>query len=179
MKQGSVFFIIALIGFLTVNTWAIPVEAGSQPTLTIGRSFGLFTLGAKIADLNQQNIKEQPEAFFGQGPEEKRHEVLPSGRPPEVYGLVIDFYQGTLFRIRALYKKAYTDKVSWKEFTREFLSKLGEPRRVVMGGSEVLLWDDGSTRLLVEWDMDVKEYSLTLIDSPTLHQVSRGEKGGP
>lgn len=166
-------FGIHLLFAVVLSIGAIGPTQTSSASPFIDRSFGAFRLGAPLATVKGPTAIERPDAFFGQQAEEVRLEVVPPGRPEEIETMNLDFFDGILYRIEAIYPSAYAKKVGWAAFTREARRRYGQPRQVEMEGSEILFWDDGITRLLISHDRDEGGYTLRLIDDAILHQVSR------
>ncbi len=140
------------------------------------RTVESITLEMPIESFLQKNEGElEVPAAIGQFEDERRFQLdsFPSRRG--IDNLIVDFFQGILFRIEVNYLPLDKDASTVEHLIETWSRRFGPPRINVLPETRLLFWDDGATRLIlaIEDAPKAQLYSVTYIDDDLFHRISR------
>ncbi|MFQ5949080.1 MAG: hypothetical protein ACE5J1_00115 [Nitrospiria bacterium] len=131
-------------------------------------------------DLFLQKVDGTEESpAIGQFEHEQRFRLDGSSFRPKVESVIADFYSGILFRIEINFQPVHKTASPLPRLKEEWSHRYGPPRANAFPGVDLLFWDDGKTRMILEAREEETAgetsmaYSLTYIDDDLFHRASR------
>ncbi len=151
------------------------IHAIIEDRMPLPRKQGPVSLEMPIEIFHASTQAQEIAPAIGQFEDEQRFELTPPPTTTGVENLIVDFFQGTLFRIEVNYQPVESKPAALEDLIDVWSQRYGQPRVNSFPGARLFFWDDGATRMILQIDAMAAPsvYSVTYIDDDLFHRISR------